>query len=96
MSIKVNPVITKIRKVTVKGKSAEKIKRYHIEMAPWYETVENLNQKVHEYIDNLVSITCEKLRGRPIQYPHIEHKKLHLLIYSCLNNPIVLGLPEAF
>ena len=36
------------------------------------------------------------MNGTPIQIPHAEHKKLHLLIFSRLNNPFVKGLLEAY
>ena len=37
----------------------------------------------------------DKLRRTPIQVPHEEHRNLHLLIYSRLENPFVTGILEA-
>ena len=38
----------------------------------------------------------EKLLGPPVQVPHEEHRALHMLIYSRLNNPFVTGILEAY
>ena len=38
----------------------------------------------------------EKLHGTPIQIPHEEHRKLHMLIFLRLGNPFVIGLLEAY
>ena len=44
----------------------------------------------------LIERALEKLRGTPVQVPHEEHRKLHLMIYSRLDNPFVTGILEAY
>ncbi len=70
--------------------------RQHIEAAYWYEAVEKLTGEDHQRLAALVRSAWEKLRGTPVQIPHEEHRALHLLIYSRLGNPFVLGLLEAY
>ena len=70
--------------------------RNHIEEAYWLDAVVLLN---HQDFDLLRSFICraqEKLRGHPIQIPHVEHREFHLSIYRRLNNPFVLGLLETY
>ena len=70
--------------------------RNHIEAAYWHEAVEKLSdQDIHELKD-LLSCAMEKLHGTPIQIPHEEHRKLHMLIFLRLGNPFVIGLLEAY
>ena len=70
--------------------------RNHIEAAYWDEAVTKLTDEEKNELQNLVERAQEKLRGAPIQVPHEEHRRLHLLIYSRLNNPFVTGLLEAY
>jgi len=70
--------------------------RNHIEAAYWDEAARKLDQKDHAYLRSLLARAWEKLRGKPIQIPHDEHRHLHLAIYSRLNNPFVTGLLEAY
>jgi DNA-binding GntR family transcriptional regulator len=44
----------------------------------------------------LIDRAQEKLRRTTVQVPHEEHRKLHLVIYSRLNNPFVTGILEAY
>jgi DNA-binding GntR family transcriptional regulator len=47
-------------------------------------------------LQTLVTRAWDKLRRTPIQVPHEEHRALHLLIYSRLENPFVTGILEAY
>jgi len=70
--------------------------RNHIEAAFWYEAVEQLTGKDKDELKALVARAWEKLRRSPIQVPHEEHRNMHLLIYSRLENPFVTGILEAY
>ena len=70
--------------------------RNHIEAAFWYEAVEQLTGKEKDELKALVARAWEKLRRSPIQVPHEEHRNMHLLIYSRLENPFVTGILEAY
>jgi DNA-binding FadR family transcriptional regulator len=70
--------------------------RNHIEDAYWDEAVRLLTSEDRRDLQALIARAWEKLKGNPVQVPHEEHRKLHLLIYSRLNNPFVTGLLEAY
>lgn len=70
--------------------------RNHVESAYWFEAVEKLTDADKTELQAILARAWEKLRGTPIQVPHEEHRKLHLLVYSRLNNPFVTGLLEAY
>lgn len=70
--------------------------RKHIEAAYWYEAVEKLTQDDKKELEFIITRAWEKLRRTPIQVPHEEHRNMHLLIYSRLENPFVTGILEAY
>ena len=70
--------------------------RIHIEAAYWNEAVKKLTSEDHQVLKNLVDQAWKKLRGNPIEIPHVEHRQLHLRIYSRLDNLFVQGLLEAY
>jgi DNA-binding FadR family transcriptional regulator len=70
--------------------------RNHIEDAYWDEAVRKLTEEDKQQLKSLVQRAQEKLRGNPVQVPHEEHRKLHLLIYRRLDNPFVTGILEAY
>ncbi len=70
--------------------------RIHIEAAYWNEAVKKLNEEDHQTLKILVAQAWQKLRGHPIEIPHLEHRQMHLKIYCRLDNPFVLGLLEAY
>ena len=70
--------------------------RTHIENAYWDEAVALLTEDDKHELQNLITHAFEKLRGIPVRVPHEEHRKLHLIIYSRLNNPFVTGLLEGY
>jgi len=70
--------------------------RNHVESAFWHEAVEKLNEDDKSNLQLLINRAFEKLQGSPIQVPHEEHRNLHLMIYSRLENPFVTGILEAY
>jgi len=70
--------------------------RNHIEAAYWDEAVKKLTKDDKKELKSLIARAREKLLGSPVQVPHEEHRSLHLLIYSRLNNPFVIGILEAY
>ncbi len=70
--------------------------RNHIEAAYWNEAVAKLTDEDKNGLNALIERAWEKLGSVPVQVPHEEHRKLHLLIYSRLNNAFVTGILEAY
>ena len=70
--------------------------RNHIESAYWYEAVAKLTNEDKKELQALIARATEKIRGNPVLVPHEEHRKLHLLIYTRLDNPFVTGVLEAY
>ena len=70
--------------------------RNHVETAYWDEAVALLTEEDKTELTNIVNRALEKLHSKYVQVPHEEHRNLHLLIYSRLNNPFVTGLLEAY
>jgi DNA-binding FadR family transcriptional regulator len=70
--------------------------RNHVEAAFWYEAVEKLTEEDKNELEAIITRAWDKLRRTPIQVPHEEHRHLHLLIYSRLENPFVTGILEAY
>src|SRR5512143_581842 len=70
--------------------------RNHLEVTYWDEAVRMLTGDDRLELKALVRRAQEKLSRAPVQVPHEEHRKLHLLIYCRLENPFVTGLLEAY
>jgi DNA-binding FadR family transcriptional regulator len=70
--------------------------RNHIESDFGDQSVRLLTFQDQQALQDLVAAAWDKLRGSPVQIPHAEHRQLHLLIYSRLNNPFVHGILEAY
>ncbi len=70
--------------------------RNHLEAAYWNEAVCELTEADKAELVALIERARAKLRSKPPQVPHEEHRKLHLLIYCRLNNPFVTGILEAY
>lgn len=70
--------------------------RNRIEAAYWYQAVELLTQEDIMQLRSLVQLAKAKLSKQPIQIPHLEHRELHLKIFSRLNNLFVVGFLEAY
>jgi len=70
--------------------------RNQIEAAFWSEAVQALTPAGHAELQTLIAQAWEKLNGTPVRIPHPEHRRLHLTIFSRLENPFVRGLLEAY
>jgi len=70
--------------------------RNHVEFAFWYEAVEKLTSEDKTELRAIIARAWDKLRRAQIQVPHEEHRRLHLLVYSRLENPFVTGILEAY
>ena len=70
--------------------------RNHVESAFWYEAVKRLTEQDKADLQQIIARAWDKLRREPVQVPHEEHRALHLLIYSRLENPFVTGILEAY
>ncbi|MBI1795031.1 MAG: FadR family transcriptional regulator [Chloroflexi bacterium] len=70
--------------------------RNHVEAAYWNEAVSKLTDEDKSELKAFIARAQEKLNGVPIQVPHEEHRKLHLLIYRRLDDPFVTGILEAY
>jgi DNA-binding FadR family transcriptional regulator len=70
--------------------------RNKIEAAFWWDAVSGLEQIDKQYLCQLVERAREKLEGEPIQIPHLEHRELHLTIFSKVDNIFVRGFMEAY
>jgi DNA-binding FadR family transcriptional regulator len=70
--------------------------RNHIETAYWDEAVCKLTEADKSELMDVIGRAQEKLRSKPPQVPHEEHRKLHLLIYRRIENPFVTGILEAY
>ncbi|HEY5730342.1 MAG TPA: FCD domain-containing protein [Anaerolineales bacterium] len=70
--------------------------RNHVEAAFWHEAVGKLTEEDKSELQNLITHAFEKLQGPQIRVPHEEHRKLHLIIFSRLENPFVTGILEAY
>ena len=70
--------------------------RNALESAYRDEAVKKLTREDKKELKALIVRAREKLVGPPVQVPHEEHRTLHLLIYSRLDNPFVSGILEAY
>lgn len=70
--------------------------RNHVEFAFWYEAVKMLTSEDQAELRAIVARAWQKLHRAQIQVPHEEHRNLHLLVYSRLENPFVMGILEAY
>lgn len=70
--------------------------RNHLEAAFWFEAVKKLLPEDLQLLQALVARAWSLLNGSPVQIPHEEHRKLHLAIFSRLDNPFVTGILEAY
>lgn len=70
--------------------------RKHLETVYWMEAVNLLVEDDQNYLKTLVKSAKAKLHALPIQIPHLEHRELHLSIYSKLGNLFVHDLLEVY
>ena len=70
--------------------------RNHIEASYWYQAVSNLSAADVKTLNQIVRTALRKLGSDPIQIPHLEHRQLHLTIFSRLENVFVHGILESY
>jgi len=70
--------------------------RVAIETQLWHDAVTHLTPGDKEELQALIAQAWAKLRGEPIHIPNSEHRRLHLKIFSRIDNPFVKGLLEAY
>jgi DNA-binding FadR family transcriptional regulator len=70
--------------------------RRHIEGSYWLQAVQLLTSDDIQKMDDLVNQAIAKLNGKPIQIPHREHRDLHMITFSHIENDFVIGLLEAY
>ena len=70
--------------------------RNHLERSFFKEAALSLTQSDFDELDHLTQSAEKKLLGNPIQIPHSEHRKYHLIIYRELNNTFLNGMLEAY
>jgi DNA-binding FadR family transcriptional regulator len=70
--------------------------RQAIEIDFWDTAVRELTPEDKQILQLLVSKAWAKLKGNPIHVPNEEHRKLHLIIFSRLDNPFVKGMLAAY
>jgi DNA-binding FadR family transcriptional regulator len=70
--------------------------RSHLERAYFKEAAALLTDEDRGELWELTQIAQKKLNGNPIQIPHPEHRKYHLLIYKHLDNAFLKGLLECY
>lgn len=73
-----------------------KVLREHLETGFWHEAVHSLTEADKLALQHLVRKAWTMLRGNPIQIPHAEHRSLHLIIFSRLENKFVQGILESY
>lgn len=70
--------------------------RNHIEASYWYQAVSSLTPDDISDLQKIIRTANQKMNADPIQIPHQEHRLLHLMIYSRLENPFVQGILESY
>ena len=70
--------------------------RQIIEAGFWAEAVEKLEPNDINELKRLIDEAWKKLRGTPVHVPNSEHRALHLLIFSRLENPLVQGILSTY
>ena len=70
--------------------------RNHVEASYWYQAVSGLSREDITELKAIISSANRKLNSDPIQIPHDEHRRLHITIYSRLDNLFVKGLLESY
>lgn len=70
--------------------------RQTLEAQLWHKAVTQLTLEDKAKLRQLVAQAWEKLKGHPVHLPNGEHRHLHLLIFSHLENPFVQGILAAY
>ncbi|MBL7201934.1 MAG: FadR family transcriptional regulator [Anaerolineae bacterium] len=70
--------------------------RARLEISFWEDAVRALERPELERLERILERAERKLRGRPVVIPHREHRDLHVLFFSRLDNPFAQGLLKAY
>lgn len=70
--------------------------RASLELGFWQNAAQQLEESDYAEFDRILAAAEHKLQGTPVEIPHQEHRDFHVLIYSRLENPFVLGLLRAY
>ena len=70
--------------------------RNHLEKSFFKEAALLLTKSDIDELHTLTITAKKKLLGNPIQIPHIEHRKYHVLIYKELKNTFLNGMLETY
>ena len=70
--------------------------RAGIEISFWEEATRKLQPDDFKKLRRICQRAESRLNGEPIEIPHREHRVFHMLIFSRLNNPFVIGLLKAY
>lgn len=70
--------------------------RERLETSFWGDAVHSLTSEDRQKLLELNRKAWAMLRGNPVQIPHVEHRELHLTIFSKLDNKFVQGILEAY
>ena len=70
--------------------------RQAIEINFWETAVNGLNSEDKRELKQIIANAWAKLKGNPIHVPNVEHRQLHLTIFSRLKNPFVQGMLAAY
>lgn len=70
--------------------------RRAIESSMWHDAVRLLTLDDKKVLREIIADAWNKLKGEPIHVPNGEHRRLHLMIFSRLDNPFVRGVLETY
>ena len=70
--------------------------RKHIESSYFEEAAALLVEEDINRLEQLIQEARAKLMYKPVEIPFFEHRDFHMLMYSRLDNPFVIGLLEAY
>ena len=70
--------------------------RNHLEQAYFIESARLLDEKTINDLKMYVHQAQAKLKGFPVQIPHLEHRNYHLTFFKPLNNVFLMGFLESY
>jgi DNA-binding FadR family transcriptional regulator len=70
--------------------------RNHLESAYFYEAVTRLTREDITSMVDLVHLAQNKIQQIPPQLPHIEHVKLHQILFSHIDNVFFQGITDGY
>jgi GntR family transcriptional repressor for pyruvate dehydrogenase complex len=70
--------------------------RIHLEIGFWEEATRGLLAEDKQELEKILERAECKLKNLPTEIPHREHRDLHLLMYSRLENKFVQGILKAY